>query len=542
MKWAILTLISIFICVCCSQMLEWDQAGNLIAHHYSIWGDWSAHFTFISSFMNRGIQWISGDNPVFYGMPFQYPFLSHGFTAIISSITPLNMVNSTYYISLALMFTLPFVLFNFFKVAGLTVRQAILAVILFLFLGGIQAFDSTLNPAEPFTNQFKGGSVFTQIILFELFPQRAFLFGMILLLLGVTESYKKIKLGIFNRAHFIFFALYFSFLSWMHLHSWITISSLILVYFVFSLKNKNALRIFLFGLGVLCISAPMIYFLLLRSNHSSEVNMAATSWQKWFPGWAQNPNANLPVAESMNPIIFWIYNTGIFLPMAAIGKFLLWKKKLKISESPIFILGTTGGILFIIAMLFNIQPYYYDNLKIFTYAFLLLAPFAALGVDSLFQKKYLIPIGLILIIFQSYTGFQDYLFFYHQKQTATFLTHEEFELSDQFKGLRRSPDSLVLIAPKHNHWIPTLTGNPILMGYPGWLWSWGISYSAREIEVNEILSGGQNAMNLLAKYPIEYIVVNEQEMAGKVPVSMTFLKSHFQILMEHGLWHVFKIK
>lgn len=163
MKWAILTLISIFVCLCCAQTLEWDPSGNLIAHSFSIWGDWSAHFTFISNTLNRGVGWMSGDNPVFFGTPFQYPFLSHVFTALFSIVTQMDVIHSTYYLSLLLLFILPYLLFNFFKTISLSVRQSIIGVILFIFLAGIQGFDSGLNSAEPLTNQFKSGSVFTQI-------------------------------------------------------------------------------------------------------------------------------------------------------------------------------------------------------------------------------------------------------------------------------------------------------------------------------------------------------------------------------------------
>ena len=543
MKWAILTLISIFICVCCSQMLEWDQAGNLIAHSFSIWGDWSAHFTFISNILNRGVHWLSGDNPVFYGMPFQYPFLSHLFTAIFSFLTKLDVIHSTFYTSLILLFTLPFVLFYFFTAIGLSIRQSIVANILFLFLGGLQAFDSSLAANEPLTNQFKLGSIFTQPILFELFPQRAFLFGMILLLFGLGYALNQIKLAKFSKIHFWWLALYFSFLSWMHIHSWIAMGTIILFYFLFNLKQKLSGKILYFGITVVSISIPLLYFLLMRTNHQTIATSAANlGWQKWYPGWAQNSNSGIPAAQEMNFLSFWFYNTGIFLPLAAMGKLILWKRKIKIFESPVFVLATAGSFLFLIAEFINVQPYFYDNLKLFTYSFLFFTPFAAVAIDTLFEKKIFIPIALILIGIQSYTALKDYLFYYDQKQTTSFFTKEEFDLAEQFHTLRRSPDSLVIITPKHNHWVPAIAGNPVLMGYPGWLWSWGISYTPREAEVNEVLTGGPHALEVLLKYPVEYIVVNDRDMANQSPVSLSFLRSHYSVLMEQGQWHVFKVR
>ncbi len=522
MKWAILTLISIFICVCCGQMLEWDSQGNLIAHSFSIWGDWSAHFTFISNLLNRGIHWISGDNPVFHGVPFQYPFLSHVFTAILAWVTRMDIVHVTYYSSLALLFMLPFVLFHFFRSIDLTIRQSLLAIVLFLFLGGFQAFDSSLNLNEPFTNQFQSGSVFTQIVLFEFFPQRAFLFGITVLLAGLTFAWNKLKLNQFSKSHFIGLAIYFSLLTWIHLHSWIALGIILLIYYLFNRSSK----VLLFGVVVIAASTPLLYFLIFKNAHQN-------GWQMWYPGWAQNPASGLSGAQEMNPFYFWIYNTGIFLPLAILGIF----------RSRLFVLATTGICLFLLAEFINFQPYFYDNLKIFTYAFLLLSPLAAVGLDSFFQKKHLIPIALLLLIAQTHTATQDYLFFKDQKQTTSFFTQEEFDLAEQFRSLRRSPDSLVLITPKHNHWIPALAGNPVFMGYPGWLWSWGISYSVREAEVNQIFMGGPQTAEILSKYPIEYIVVNDREMvSGRFPVSLSFFRSHYPLLLERGAWHVFKLR
>jgi len=206
------------------------------------------------------------------------------------------------------------------------------------------------------------------------------------------------------------------------------------------------------------------------------------------------------------------------------------------------LLGTVGGILFLVAEFINIQAYFYDNLKLFTYAFLLMCPLASIALDALFSKKYFVPIGVALLGLQIYTATQDYVFFYNRNQSVSFFTKEEFDLTEKFKSLRTSSNALVLINPKHNHWIPALAGNPVLMGYPGWLWTWGISYSAREAEVNEMLSGGSRTLELLTKNTIEYAVLNDQDKVGKAPVSVQFFSDHFPILINEGQWHVFKIK
>ena len=76
---------------------------------------------------------------------------------------------------------------------------------------------------------------------------------------------------------------------------------------------------------------------------------------------------------------------------------------------------------------------------------------------------------------------------------------------------KTSPDAIFLTSDKHNHFIPTLTGRQIIMGYRGWLWTYGINYSKREKEVLAIYQGSEEAENLLKKYKVDYIVIGPNE-------------------------------
>lgn len=49
------------------------------------------------------------------------------------------------------------------------------------------------------------------------------------------------------------------------------------------------------------------------------------------------------------------------------------------------------------------------------------------------------------------------------------------------------------------------------MGYPGHLWSHGLSYEAREAEIRRVYSGATDAEQLLVRRGIGYIVVGPLE-------------------------------
>ena len=404
-------------------------------------------------------------------------------------------------------------------------------------MGGIQFLDSTLNVSEPLTNQFNSGSLFTQFMVFELIPQRAFLFGIIFFSFIMGLLLKKIRTSKVETIieqkrgwHYFLIAALLGLSPLLHLHTFIASGAFLLFLFLFTSDRKQKIFTFKLGATTAFVAMVFIYFLILRGekNHQG-------TWDIWFPGWAQNPKTKLTVANEMNPFVFWIYNTGIFLPLVAIGLYLKRKEKI------FYFLAATGLCLFTVALLFNIQPYFYDNLKLFTYSFLFLSPFAALTLEHIFETKHLKLLALILLAFQCTSGFLDLQFLAHQKQSAVFFTREEQALALRFKKIRHSANDLVLIAPKHNHWVPCLSGNPVVMGYPGWLWSWGINYASREQEVQKILAGDPEAIRLLHSLQIHYIIVNQNESNGVKAINFAFLESNTKLILRESNWSIFEV-
>ncbi len=528
----VLFVVSAWITWVCAGMLSWGPRGDLIAGSYSIWGDWSAHFTFIEAFRERGAGWITGDNPLFAGEPFRYPFLSHVLTAGASFLTGGNTVLATVLLSLSLLFALPFIIHRFFMANGFSSRSSLWSTLIFLFMGGWQWMDSTLSTGEPLTNQFQKGSVFTQFILFEIYPQRAFLFGMVGLLLILNSWLRRSRPKLSVTA---LHALGLSLLVFTHLHSWIAMGTLLLMQACFpSDKGPDRKSRWMLGVLTLLFSIPGLAHLFLRtSNHG-------LSWEIWLPGWAQNPGAGLNAAAEMGFAGFWLYNTGWFLVL--VGTELALRLRSRIGMA----LGLGGIVLFLVPLFFNLQPYFYDNLKTFTYSFLFLAPFAGAALERLLGIVK-IPLWsrwaiLLAVLFsQAGSALSDFGFFARGMQKTVFFTEEEFALAERFKSVRSSPDALSLIVPRHNHWLPCLTGTPLLMGYPGWLWSWGISYASREAEVKEILTGGIRAEELIQKYAVRYFAMPLQQGRPEPGVNGQFFDSRYRVVLESTSWRIYSL-
>ena len=86
-----------------------------------------------------------------------------------------------------------------------------------------------------------------------------------------------------------------------------------------------------------------------------------------------------------------------------------------------------------------------------------------------------------------------------------------------------------------------MTGNPVVMGYPGWLWSWGINYASREQEVQKILAGDPEAIRLLHSLQIHYIIVNQNESNGVKAINFAFLESKTKLILRENNWSIFEV-
>lgn len=522
----VLTLVSILMTGVCASFVKLDQTEGLVARSYAVWGDWSAHLSMISAFRERGIAWVTGANPLFSEAPFQYPFLSHALTAFFSALTGVHPVDAALILSLVLLFLLPFILFRFYRAFKLTPVASLYAALCFLLIGGFQVFDSSLKSNEPVTNQFEAGSVFTQFILFEFFPQRAFLFAtafalpLLGRLLGAPAGGLRKHAGVL---------LALAILPLFHLHSWFALGTLLLALLAFPLPQEvllgNRKKILLAGTAIFAVSGAIAGAILFR-HHDHPLH-----WEPWFPGWAHNPGSGLETASRMNPVWFWLYNTGVFLPLVAAGAFQNRR------DAGLRALLAAGTFLFAAASLFKVQPYFYDNLKIFTWSFLFLAPFAGLALEGL-HRRFRFAAGALMIL-QSLSAVSDFRFFAEGSQHTVFFDPIEIQLAKDFKMLRGSADELVLIQPKHNHWVPCLTGNPVVMGYPGWLWSWGIDYHEIESGVQEVLLGGSRAEAALKRFHPKWIILDEREQVRGVNVNLPFFDTRFKKVLQAGPWRVY---
>ena len=111
-------------------------------------------------------------------------------------------------------------------------------------------------------------------------------------------------------------------------------------------------------------------------------------------------------------------------------------------------------------------------------------------------------------------------------------------IADRLKA-STPPNALFLNAPTYNTAI-VLSGRRSLMRYPGHLSSHGIDYRQREDDVKQIYRGGPNAVALMEKYGIEYVLISPEERANLGPNEAFFTR--YPVAAEAGQFKVYKIK
>ncbi len=91
------------------------------------------------------------------------------------------------------------------------------------------------------------------------------------------------------------------------------------------------------------------------------------------------------------------------------------------------------------------------------------------------------------------------------------LDNEELNVADWAQASTPG-EAVFLTGWKNNHPILTLSRRVEVMGYPGWLWTWGLPYpQKRQQDVVDMYRGGPRTVSLLRAYNVAYVVIGPQE-------------------------------
>ncbi|MBT4521982.1 MAG: hypothetical protein HOC23_18440 [Halieaceae bacterium] len=497
------------------QLFYLSEAGDLIAGWRIIWADWALHLTQAHAFAFQPFIHVLDNNPIFAGSNIAYPFVTNWLSGmLISAGTALDtaFVTPSIAFSLALLFSL----FIFGRVLTHSGWVAVLGISLFFLSGGLEfyyylgdlavefSWEKVLYPPHHYTFLEEHGFYWKSIILSSLIPQRALLLGMPCMLLSLTYITARYQTGFTGTSYRTLFTvgLATGFLAIIHTHSLLVLFLICCCLFISDLKNYRFWLSFAFGVS--CTALPWLPF-LLGDNTSG--------FMQFHPGWYGASEGDSPFIDWL---WFWFKNWGLFFPLCLItlvllfirgGQFLGFGSGSDGKQQPLFL---AFSLLFVLANVFQFQPYLWDNTKILLWAHLGLSFLVAQLVARIFNKGY--PAKVIastMVMLMVFSGLIDLVKSLHvERESHTMVSSGQIELARQLRDLS-DPTDIILTPDYHLHFITTISGRGVLMGYRGWLWSYNIDYAERERDIKAIYSGATNTNALLQKYAIEYIVVDE---------------------------------
>lgn len=502
-----------------SQSIFTDPAGNIVANHINIWGDWAAHFTMGSRMAYD--QLFLKNSPFLITSAFSYPFAADLISALLVR-AGVNFFEAFIIPSLIFSITTVWALFYFYKKIFKSVATAITASLLFLLNGGlgfiyfikdiIEANDPLsviINPPQQYTNieplLYRWISVIDSMII----PQRAFGLGFSLTLIALAScfsllnqskqysSWKKLLLPI----------LLLGLMPVIHTHSFLAAFIILAIWasgdlIINSFKRVHLKRWLMLLIGVCLIALPIIKVFFYPQISEEFI--------KWFPGWYSH---DFP---DENWLLFWIKNWGLIPLLASLGWTVLLRNKNKSQRQLSLVTFLPFFIIFILLNLFLFQPFIWDNTKLVVWVGVGFSGLAAHYLVSMWhqQRKYAWAAKLLIIVIFSISIFAGSIDAYRairfKLHSHIMYTQEEVELSSWTKDNTDSR-SIWLTGENHNHWLYNLTGRQALMTYRGWLWTHGYQYHDLEKDVTQMFAHPQKSTDLFKKYSVDYIVVGPNE-------------------------------
>lgn len=485
-----------------SQMLTYND-GRYFVQPLHAYGDISLHLGIISSFAFGNN--FPPQNPILSNTKISYPFLIDFITAIFVNPLSLRFDQAVALTGVLLMGVLTILLAYFsLKITG-NKLAACLVLVLFFFNGGL-GFLYFLNDLQitnlnffqfiqvlprDYTALKELGYFWINVVISMLLPQRSFLLGLPVVILILYIFWDLAER--FETQKFFLGVLLVSFLPIIHAHSLIVLAP-ILVWLTIQiiLKNKNRISV-IFVLGSIGI---IIIFILSKLFLEQSEN--TFSLMKYKLGW---------MAPKGDIIPFYFKNFGFNLILIPLALFFGLIKKLKIAYFALI-----GQLWFILPSIFIFQPWDFDNTKFFIYWYLSSVVLLAYFLSKLIltrQASNIILVGMAVYVL-IFAGSLDIARLISGSGTRYEIYSPQAIKMAEFVKNNTKQDAVFLAVDKFDNPAVALSGRKVVVGYHGWLWTYGLNYSQKEIDVRNMLAG-QGNQDLFKKYNISHVIFFEND-------------------------------
>jgi hypothetical protein len=233
---------------------------------------------------------------------------------------------------------------------------------------------------------------------------------------------------------------------------------------------------------------------------------------------------------------FWLKNTGLFWPLllTALLSPLALRGRARLLIAPF-------SLVFLAANLVKFQPWDWDNTKLLVFWYL--ASGVAVGAVLVRLARAHLLGGIaaaVLWLSLVASGVLSLMQFLPPQGPAyVWFSNEEVQLAAQVR--RQTPPRAVFVTGQEpTNPIADLAGRPVLMSYPGWLWSYGINYAQREADIARIYHGGPEAIGLLHRYHADYILIGPAERAAFQP-NADYFNAQFRLVLRTANYEIYAV-
>jgi hypothetical protein len=206
---------------------------------------------------------------------------------------------------------------------------------------------------------------------------------------------------------------------------------------------------------------------------------------------------------ALDPVSFWLLNTGAFLPLLALAY-------ARLTRGPLLRFLLPPLVFFAVPNLLRLSPWIWDNVKFLFFWYLASVPLVAWWLARLARAS---RAGLVacavLTASLAFSGALD-VFRVASRQVELRVFDAEGVAFAATALQQTPPRALVLHSPTYDS-PALLSGRRSLLGYPGHIWSQGLDAGSRQADIERIYTGGPDAEELLRGYGVDFILVGPQE-------------------------------
>jgi hypothetical protein len=216
-----------------------------------------------------------------------------------------------------------------------------------------------------------------------------------------------------------------------------------------------------------------------------------------------------PEAER-GPLIYWLMNAGLFLPLLLLA--LLWRRRRKGMIRPALLRFYLPFLLcFVAPNVVKFAPWAWDSVKVLYVWFVASVPVVALALARLWNARVTgsRAVAATAFVLLTLSGAVDVYRVVSGQPNLIIINRDEMAFAEKMSAVLPTR-TVVVSAPIHNSPL-LLTGRTAFMNYPGFLWTNGLPYEEREREVEVIYRGGAEAMAVLKKHGLHYLILGPQE-------------------------------